>query len=98
MFLAEPEQQPPSLIIGAPDSLTTENFEDELASVQFEVGDGIRSCGATEFALEMLTHGFVYELPITEQNEPVIECVIETFGSSEDQVSLHIKANNAQTH
>ncbi len=96
VFLSHPAViHPPRLLIGAPDMFVDNAAEDELANLRLAVGEKLRNCGAASFEIEMSSHGFIYELPIVPENESSVACLIEQFGSPDDNISLYVETSNS---
>ncbi|MBT8431849.1 MAG: hypothetical protein KJP27_05115 [Altererythrobacter sp.] len=93
MFGAEEEPPTPHIVISAPDILYAESNFDELDNFSFKVGEVVSQCGLEAFEIELNLHGLAYVIPITDETEPALGCLVENFGNSSDPVSFEIKAS-----
>lgn len=83
----------PHIVIGAPDICYAESDFDELENLSLKVGEVISQCGLEAFEIELNRHGLAYAVPITEEIEPSLCCLVVNFGNSPEPVSLEIKAS-----
>ncbi len=105
-FPSQVSAQTSILKISAP-YIVNAGSDDDLDDLALHTGSVIRECGSETFELDMTSHSYVYEVPISSANEAAIDCIIKRFGGlddfggvtdyfalTEDHVTLRVEVGN----